>query len=433
LYFEKNDKMSNVGMYARVTECLKRASQFLPSESGAGTVVMAVALPVLVGAIGVGVDMAVLNTKQLDLQSAADQAALAAVKELAVVNASDNSIKASAENHARMVLNDDRRDIAVDVEISRSDDKVKVTIHETWTPFFAHFLGAGVTPVIVDASAKLAGRTDLCVLALNPDESKAFHMDKFAKLLATGCAVYSNSSDAQGLRIDSAAILKASLVCSVGGVKAKLSAVLPAPTTDCPAIEDPLASRTPPKVGGCDVKNFKLSAGTKTLSPGHYCGGLKVSGDAQVKFMPGEYIISGGDFDVSQSAEVSGKDVAFYFSGQGTKINFTGNTSVAFSGAESGTMAGLLFFGDRDLSVVEKHRINSANANELTGTIYLPRGELLIDPNANIAQDSAYTAIIAHKIEINEGPILTLNNNYSDTKVPVPDGIAVDSQVVLVE
>ncbi len=96
-------------------------------------------------------------------------------------------------------------------------------------------------------------------------------------------------------------------------------------------------------------------------------------------------------------------------------------------------MAGLLFFGDRKVSSIVKHKIQSAHADELTGTIYLPRGHLLVDPNTSVAQKSAYTAIIVHKLEVNEGPTLTLNSNYGATEVPVPDGVRSDSQVVLAD
>ena len=54
-----------------------------------------------------------------------------------------------------------------------------------------------------------------------------------------------------------------------------------------------------------------------------------------------------------------------------------------------------------------------------------------MDPNAAVAENSAYTAIIVHKLELNEGPELVMNSDYGATDVPVPAGIIASAQVVL--
>jgi len=96
-------------------------------------------------------------------------------------------------------------------------------------------------------------------------------------------------------------------------------------------------------------------------------------------------------------------------------------------------MAGLLFFEDRSVSLGRTHHIKSTNVDVLTGTIYLSRGKLLIDPNSQIAEDSAYTAIIVRQLELTEGPELVLNSDYGATDVPVPAGIRSSAEVVLSE
>ncbi len=40
-----------------------------------------------------------------------------------------------------------------------------------------------------------------------------------------------------------------------------------------------------------------------------------------------------------------------------------------------------------------------------------------------VAQNSAYTIIIANKIQASAGPTLVLNTNYAATTVPVPQGV----------
>ena len=96
-------------------------------------------------------------------------------------------------------------------------------------------------------------------------------------------------------------------------------------------------------------------------------------------------------------------------------------------------MAGLLFFEDPNSGPLRIHNIRSAHAYNLTGTIYLPKGNLLVDPTANVAEKSAYTAIIAKRLIVDNGPSLVLNTNYGATKVPVPAGIRSSADVVLAE
>ena len=59
----------------------------------------------------------------------------------------------------------------------------------------------------------------------------------------------------------------------------------------------------------------------------------------------------------------------------------------------------------------------------LLGTIYLPRSILLVNSNAPVADKSAYTAIVAGRLWLQEGPTLTLNANYGATDVPVPGSL----------
>jgi hypothetical protein len=112
-------------------------------------------------------------------------------------------------------------------------------------------------------------------------------------------------------------------------------------------------------------------------------------------------------------------------------IHFLGTAEIDLSGAEDGEMAGLLFFEDPAAPRLREHKIKATNAHTMTGTIYLPQGNLVVDPPAAVAQRSAYTAIVSRKLTIDRGPNLVLNTNYNATRVPVPAGIRSAAEVVL--
>jgi Flp pilus assembly protein TadG len=406
-------------------------SALMRNCSGSTAVSFAFALPAILGAVGVATDYGILEMKRSHLQNVADQSAIAAVKELSLANSKNETVESVADSYARSMVDEENSTLEVGVSVDEKGGKVGVILKEEWTPFFAHFIRAGVTPVVVNATAQLSGKMNLCVLTLDPAGAQAVRMDKSARMEARGCAVYSNSSHAEAIRLHSNATINASAVCSVGGIRAAAGAINPAPTTDCATINDPLSSRQPIADSTCVANNLTLTAGTHTLSAGRYCGGLKITGNAKVTFSAGDYTIADGAFEISKNAVVTADQAAFYLQGEASVLKFVGDSTLHFSGAESGPLAGLLFFEDRSVSLGRLHRINSANADELTGTIYLPRGKLRVDPNSSVAEDSAFTAIVAYQVEIDEGPTLVLNTNYSDTKVPVPAGIRIDTQVVL--
>ena len=354
-------------------------------------------------------------------------------KELALAGSSDEAIKTVAAFYVAIELGKSGSAVTSSADIDRGAGTLRVALEEFWIPTFAQFLNADITPIRVDATASLVGGNNICVLVLDGAASRAIHMDKYAKLKANDCGVYSNSAHMQGIRLDMDSTIHASLICSAGGYKAKTTSVNPTPTTDCPVVPDPLIDRTAPEAGSCDETGLTLVSGSHTLSPGTYCGGLKISGTATATFTSGTYIIKNGKFTVSQHAEVTGEHVGFYLLGNASIIDFTDDASVTLTGATEGNMAGLLFFEDRSAPTNRKHHIQSTNVDVLTGTIYLPRGQLLIDPNSAVAKDSAYTAIIANRIELTEGPELILNSDYGSSDVPVPAGIQSTAEVVLTE
>ncbi len=75
------------------------------------------------------------------------------------------------------------------------------------------------------------------------------------------------------------------------------------------------------------------------------------------------------------------------------------------------------------IRIIPIRYITSNNARNLLGTIYLPSGQLFVDASSEVASDSAYTAIVAQKIGLSDGPVLHLNTAYGSTDIPVPAGI----------
>ena len=420
---------------SRISEWVQKCAplkQLFYNSSGTTLVTFALSLPVLLGMVGVGIDFGTLSMKRSNLQAAGDAAALAGAKELSLASATDSSIKAAALAFLSAQLKTGDAAATGEVLIDRSKGNVTVKVTEVWAPFFAQLLSTDVTPVLTSSTASLAGETKVCILSLASSGPLGFSMLESAHVLANGCGIYSNSTDKNSMYLGGSSTVKATLLCSSGGIYNKGGSTDATVLTDCPPIADPLASRAPPAVGACTYTNTTVSSGNVVLKPGVYCGGLKIDKTAAVTFSPGTYIMKDGLFLVRNTASVTGKDVAVYFTGATSLFWFLEDATIDLSGAETGAMAGLLFFDDpKANSFLRVHTISATNAHTLTGTIYLPHGNLLVNPYGNVGQDSAYTAIIAERIAVEKGPSLVLNSDYSATSVPVPDGIRSTSSIVL--
>jgi Flp pilus assembly protein TadG len=418
-------------MQKAATKLSQTIVRFLRSATGSIAVPLAVSAPALLAVAGLAIDYATLEMKRTELQAAADASALGGAKEMTLAGSGDDAIKSVVAAYVEAEFGGSETTVSSAADIDRKAGTLRVVLEEQWTPVFAEFLNASITPIKADATASLVGTTNVCVLALDAGGPQAIHLDQNAKLTANDCGVYSNSVHSYGVRLDMDSSMHASLICSAGGYKARTNAVDPTPTTDCPAVSDPLADRIAPTVGSCDETGLKIVSGSHTLSPGTYCGGLQIKGTASVVFSPGTYVIKDGKFLVSDTAKVSGEHVGFYLVGAASVVNFKDDANVTLTGATEGPMAGLLFFEDRAAPINRIHHIQSTHVDVLTGTIYLSRGRFLVDPNTPVAQDSAYTAIIANRIELTEGPELILNSDYGSTDVPVPAGIQSLARVVL--
>jgi Flp pilus assembly protein TadG len=421
--------LSGLKRISWMRDCLGR---FLSRTHGNLTMVAALSAPVLMAAGGLATDYATFAMKVSNLQSVADTAALAGAKELGLASSQDTTVIAATKSYVKSSLSVDDAATVATVTIDHVKGSVHVLLSEAWAPTFGSFINAGMTPVKVSATATLAGAKNLCVMALSPDSNKAVELSNSSKITANGCSVYSDSSDVAGLSVSAQSSITADVTCSVGGIKAS-GMISPAGITDCAVVPDPLADRSPPPVGNCSILNKVIASGNLVLLPGRYCGGLKIAGTASVTFSPGIYVISGGPFEVTGNASITGNHVGFHLIGDDAQIKFTQNSTISLNGPADGPMAGLLFFEDRSQEADQAHIIDSSTVKNLTGTIYLPRGYLSVHPSGNILASSAYTAVVANRIELGASGNLVLNSNYGGTDVPVPASIKSSLTVVLTQ
>ncbi|BCM82878.1 TadE/TadG family type IV pilus assembly protein [Methylobacterium indicum] len=435
--------------------------RFARDRSGAFLIAFAVALPVLMGAVSAAVEYSRLLYRKAQLQSAADAGVLAGANMLKLANADDASVvsitRQAIEAQARTPA--DRRSL-VSAEVGDRRSSVSTVIEETVPSLMGKLLSLPSTTIMVRATAQLVGSFRLCLLALDNSAKGALDLEKRAQVTAEGCTLYSNSRSPSGIQGKDSATARALSICSAGGFDGSKALFTPAPITDCTPIDDPLKDRPLPSPSyDCVILSPSANpsgkrpsgppnivTGVVTLDPGTYCGGLRITETASVTLRPGTYVMQDGPLIVDKTANLTGQGVALYFTGNKGGMLFDKDTTVSLTAPTGGLMAGLLIAESRTVvnpvpvpidtyvtpppppppggaKPMREYRILSDNARTMLGTIYLPAGRLIVDSSRPVADQSAYTVIVARQINLYEGPNLHLNANYGATSVPVPEGV----------
>lgn len=405
------------------------------SDASVATIA-ALSIPVLLIAGGGATEYASMANERGKLQAAADAAALAGARELRFANADLTAVVNTTGRFARtQILSQFGADGS---EVRPAIDQARTAVEVVITRPYQAVFGLPFIPtpseLKVRAVGKVGSGVPICLIGLEAEKAHAVWLKTRARLSAPGCAVYSNSTHAQGLAGLNFANLSAQVICSSGGKVGTKANFTPDPITNCPQLRDPLAARTAPHVGGCNQTDLVISGTTTTLRPGVYCGGLKITQGAHVRLAPGEYVMKDGPLWVDGGASLSGTYVGFYLTGGTSVIQFAARSTISLSAPRDGALASLLFFEDRASPIGRRHLISSDDARMLLGTIYLPNGRLRVDANKPVADQSAYTIIVARWMELDAGPNLVMNARYGATDVPVPSAIGVvGTQVQLAE
>ncbi len=418
-----------------------RPKYFLQEESGQTLVIAAVCMVVLIGFLGLAIDVGQARYQKRRMQMAADAAALAGALELPYCQGAVNCpvLKSAAQNALvengfkrstlltncaagtgavlEMTLNTPPCGLRTGDPNAGKAGYVEVILSQPQPTIFARVLGIDSIPLLARGEAGRTGGGN-CIYALDPVGRRAIRV-LFAVVRST-CGIVDESVNTDALECDVGAI-QAPQITVAGGVPHPFFCdINPAPVTNAPAPvpADPLASLPKPSVPACGTSKqspFHGSGGAVSISgpailypDGAYCGGITLKRGAMVTFAPGVYALTSttrgkpggaGGLTVDLGTTVNGTGVTFYNYGPAGAIRFMfpSNTSggVKLVAPVSGPYAGILFFQDpRDTA--QATIIGSLDWNTvLEGTYYFPKATVAF------AFDGAvkYNILVAYNIE----------------------------------
>lgn len=234
---------------------------------------------------------------------------------------------------------------------------------------------------------------------------------------APSCGIAVNSSDDEAFKLSGNADVTIGEVRITGNydVSGSVNFVYDSLKTGQSPLDDPYEDLEVPEHSTCDERNMRVNSST-TLSPGTYCGGIDISGNNDVEFEPGVYIIDGGDFKVTGGGQLYGEGVTFIMTGSGNsyaEVDISGSRVVEFSPPMAGEdWAGITFFQDRDAPQNDHYQNKIVGTSDILidGVMYFPAQGLWFGGDTTIlAGDSPCTKMIARTVTLAGNP--RLGNN----------------------
>jgi Flp pilus assembly protein TadG len=436
--------------------------RFIQCESGQTIVLTALSMIVMVGFLGLAVDVGHLRYEKRHLQLAADAAALASTLELencpnsdvcsAMQTAATNSLvengftlsavatncATSSSSGLTLTINRPACALGASDPNAAKTNFVEVLVQETEETYFAKLLG--FNNVHLQARAEAGHERLPCIYAL--DQTGAGAISILAAIgVNANCSIVDESSSPAALTCIVGAFLTAPQVSVTGGDAGLLCGFNSRPTLGAvtPTPADPLAYLPKPTVGSCGTStgspyygssqavNLSLG-GNVVFNPGVYCGGISITGGlfTNVTFNPGTYIlksgpgilgITSGGLNITATAlsSVTGTGVTFYNVGPQGSISITapatlGLSNFNLSAPTSGTYSGILFFQDPSNTSTGVFIASLLQGSKLEGAIYLPNASVSYGVSA---LSSAYDILVAKDINFNVAIASTFGSNYS--------------------
>ncbi len=355
--------------------------------SGQAMVLVAILSGVLVGFVGLVIDVGGVASGHEQAQAAADAAALAGAYEI-----QQGATEAAATAYAQAQLTQDGLP-AGNLTISYLDSggnptltassvaSVQAVVAFSYSTRFLPILGVGGVGVSATAQASVNSAAPPCGLCVMNGSGQTVTLASSSHVTVSSAGIVVNSTGNPNVSAGAGSGVTATAIRLAANHVTGSGTYSPAVTTGS-AAADPLPSLAVPAFPGFGVPAFSTpTTGSSTISPGAY-NGITVNGTYALTLNPGTYIFAGPL--VVNGGTVTGSGVTVYFTcgtggfnppaacapaGQaGGNLTVNGGTTT-LSAPASGTYQGVVMFGDRNNTATNTLSGGSGSFVS-TGTIY---------------------------------------------------------------
>ncbi|MCH7942184.1 MAG: Tad domain-containing protein [Proteobacteria bacterium] len=462
-----NAKIFNKLQLQPALNATRLMGRFCRETGGAMAILVALLMPMVIGMMGLTVDVGVWYAEKRSLQDTTDAASLAGGFEIANGADSTSVIAAAEADAARNDYDPETDEIFVNNPPTSgpnagNDGSVEVIITRQMPLFFttAFFKLIGATTRMFNATARSVVNTDFedefCILGLNP--GNVVGVSVTGNGTATlDCGVAVNAQGNSALNVQGNATLTTTSITTIGSIGpggGTINSTSPPRRQNNP-IADPYGTLDTPDFAGtgflnppvigvnnkgedvfedidedCDRGTIKKGyTATDDLDASDFGGTMVICGDltfeagTTINLAPGIYIINQGDFKINANASVIGDDVTIILTSSDNandtgRFQVNGGASIELSApttdpAGAPGFSGVLFYQDRIAPncTVNCNVFNGGSELDLEGALYFPSQDLSFSGGSSIGDGC--TQLVASTVSI--GGDAGLQTNCSDS------------------
>jgi hypothetical protein len=374
--------------------------------------IVALSTPILIGSVGLTVDVIQWTYMKRAMQRQADSGAIAGAFALSQQGDIPRAVSEDLVRNSNVDLT-----AAPVVEnapttgpLAGDTRAVRVALSTTVRLPFAGFVMGGPITIPVEATAAMVAQGSYCVLALEKNNVTGIEMSGNGTV-NLGCGLMSNAPAAASVTGSGSSVVSATPISAVGGLPASsnyatgtelIPYAVPQP--------DPFAGLPQPVMPATTTKFSDKPKGKTILNPGAYSN-MAIQGD--VTFKPGVYYIDSGSFSVGAQAKVTGNGVTIILTSRTAatnpssiaQVDINAGADVNLTAQSSGDYAGVLFYQDRRAVDTGSNKINGNAVSKYQGAIYFPAQKVWF--NGTSIQDTKCIQLVARRIEFNGNSTIT--------------------------
>jgi len=355
-----------------------RARRTLRSKRGSVAIQLGLMMIIILGMVGLGVEITFVLYKQRQMQSAADSAAFGGATALMRGYPADFRIESRAVAAAVGFVNGVD---GVAVTVNRpptlgsqagNNNAVEVIVSQPQHLGLVSLFREGLFQVGARAVALIGSSSLYCVLGLDPTATQAVYLQNNAIVGNPECGVAVNSDSDAALYLRNNAEIKGPVSVHGNWSLANHAELSGDPVVNhAPTITDPYAGVALQPIPSCTGQTSKEDdGGTINLTEGHFCNGWNYTNNITINLAPGTYYID-KKLVVGNNATLNGTDVTLIVNGD-YAIDFSNNAQITLTAPSTGAYAGLAILGLRDAKSSVRQAFENNTQLNVKGVIYFP-------------------------------------------------------------
>lgn len=303
---------------------------------------------------------------------------------------------------------------------------IRVTVSQQIPELFSAALGKTLATAAAEStSGVFQSSGGGCIYVL--DTSGSDYTNSGSPSLTSGCGIYFDSNSSSAILYSGNPTITTTNGAKtnvVGGIFGSGSiTITPAAITGAPFAPDPFLgilgapsgvfSVTPPSTGSCQP-SVVMSSGTQTINPGTYCSGIVMSGGT-LTLNAGNYVLEGG-ITMSGSSTISGTGVLLYVPSGG--LTMSGSGGITLSAPTSGTYQGIAIW--QPYSNTSGDTLSGGVTQQINGVVYLPKSTLTYSGGSGVGTN---TTLVCDRIVVSGNTFI--NNPAPNAYVGGVNGVSV--------